>query len=75
MENLYYVIGYEFIHELSKEELIERLEEEYYGSDLNCLDEIESGGDTNYWGERGVLIIRGNIIVPKPVEITTKYEV
>ena len=73
----YFVIhnidGDTYVDVLSAQELTERLNENYYGRSVEFLDTV-SNHDTNYWGD-GHLIIKGEIVIPKPVETVTKYEV
>ena len=59
---------------LTKEELLERLdpEDSYYGNG-GYLKEI-SDTDTNYWGEK-VLIIKGEVVVPKEVKVVTEIDI
>jgi len=71
----------------SKEELIKRItpdpKEEgctRYGRILKFLDHVPSS-DKGYWDEfnidddeRPILIIRGDIVVPKPVKVATSYD-
>ena len=79
MEELYYIIhngeGDTTVEAVNKEELLERVEEGYYGIDsTEYLDELPSNRDTNYWGG-AVLIIKGTIVSPKPEEVVTKYKI
>ena len=63
------------VDQISKQELIERLknnDSSYYGQE-GFLEEIKDP-DTNYWG-RNLLIIKGEIIMPKPIEVVNEYEV
>ena len=73
MKEMYYVIGFETVQEMTKEVLLERIEEDYYGNGTQ-YQENALEGDPNYWGE-SIMVIKGNIVVPKPVETVTKYEV
>lgn len=74
----YYVIknsdGDTYVEEIDKQELLNRLDPEdpYYGT-LEFLKTIPKNGDTNYWGDK-LLIIKGEIVVPKAIEVATKYE-
>ena len=74
---MYFIIhnseGDTSVEMLSKEELLERLDEEYYGP-VEFIDKITER-DTNYWGEGALLIIKGEIAVPNPVETVTKLEI
>jgi len=63
---------------VTKEELIKRITpeegegENYYGNCgfLSKIDDI----DTNYWGDN-ILIIKGEIIAPRPKEIVKTFDV
>ncbi len=71
----------------TKEQLLKRItpdpKEEggtYYGRSLKFLDTVPSS-DKGHWDEfdmdddeRPILIIRGDIIVPKPVKVATSYD-
>lgn len=74
-EEFYFVIGYETITKITKPELLERLDENYYGKDVYFLDEIENDGDTNYWGDSRYLIVKGNTVTPKTKKVITKYDI
>lgn len=55
-----------------KEEVTKRIEEKWYG-DLpvfNTLPKMQDG----YWLERGIVVIKGNIVVPRAITVVTKYE-
>ena len=58
--------------ELTKEQLERRLAEEYYGR-REFLDHVPEG-DHNYWGPT-ILILKGEVVVPKVVKVVEKYEV
>lgn len=71
----YYVINQTedslYIEELSYSDLKNRLNEDYYSPPFRLnLPEFSDGCFTN----AGVIIIKGEIIVPKPVEVVKKYE-
>jgi len=74
----YYIInnsdGDTTVSEVTKEELLKRInpEDPYYG-DKRFLQKI-SKNDTNYWGDN-ILIIKGNIITPKPKEKVVTYDI
>ncbi len=67
------------IETLSKHEIEKRVTEHYYGAHALLLDKLPRIAD-GYFSipEKGdrtpVLIIRGEIVVPKPVERVTRYE-
>ena len=73
---MYYIISNSYgdtrVRAITKKELEERINDADEGP-IEYLDKIEKS-DTNYWGD-GVLIIKGEIIVPKAVETVTKMEV
>ncbi len=65
--------------EMSKEELLKRLGSHYYGDHqiLERLDEVRSDGSRTIdlecmCGE--MIIIKGEIVVPKPKEVVIEYE-
>lgn len=62
--------------EITKEEILERLEDEEDGS-IEAESFMVDGGineDMNYWGNNKVLI-KGRIIKPKGKEVAVKYEI
>jgi hypothetical protein len=79
MKETYFLIhnseGDTTITEINKEEFLKDIEDGSYGSDAVFLDEIPENNDTNYWGENTYLVIKGNIVTPKPVEVVTKFEI
>lgn len=75
MENEQYFMirntdGDTLVNVMTKADVEQMLEDEAVA---NFLDQIPDG-DTNYWRTRP-LLIKGRIIVPRPVEVTTRYEV
>jgi hypothetical protein len=78
MKETYFVIsnsdGDTHVEELTKEKLLERIEEGYYGSGRGILKKIPENTDTNYWGEN-ILIIKGQIVAPTAEEVVTKYNI
>ena len=64
------------VTEMSKEELLLAIEENYWGdrTPMTLQDYHESRSDTNYWGE-SIMIIKGNIVVPTPKQVITKFEI
>ena len=77
MEDTYFVIhnsdGDTTVEAVNKEELLERIEENYYGEVLP-FDRLPQNNDTNYWGNR-ILIIKGKIVSPVAKQIITKYNI
>ena len=57
------------VEPLSEKELLKRLNDE---NGIDFLSELPKEMDTNYWGE-GVLIIKGEVVVPKEETVVTKY--
>lgn len=58
---------------LNKESLETRLAEKYWGEDIEIFTSAPDK-DPMYW-PAGLLIIKGEVIVPKAVEVVTKFEV
>lgn len=77
MADTYFVIhngeGDTTVREYTREELLKEIEENAWGRDADFMDKIDDA-DTNYWGG-SILIIKGKIVNPKPVEVVTKYEI
>jgi len=61
------------VHKMTKEELLTRLEEEYWGSNPQFINQIKQA-DTNYWGD-SMMIIKGEMVEPYAEETITKYEI
>jgi len=61
------------IEKMNKDELLSRINENYYG-DISFHYEIPEESDPNYW-EKRALIIKGRIVFPKPVQLVEKYEI
>lgn len=75
-EETYFTIsnsdGDTYVYEATKESLLKELDEGDLSID-EILTEIPESNDTNYWGGK-TLIIKGEIVVPKPVTVVEKYE-
>jgi hypothetical protein len=54
---------------LTEEEVSKRLSEQYYG-DLKIQKDSEDVNENS----TGIVVIKGEIIIPKPVETVTKYK-
>jgi len=77
----YFVIancdGETTVNQMSERTLLQRINPEengggeYYGNS-GFLEKIPENSDTNYWGDN-ILIIKGDIISPKPVKVVKKY--
>jgi hypothetical protein len=63
------------IQEWSKKDLLEKVLGEHYYGTTECFTRMPRHNDPQEWGERKLLILRGGVVVPKPVETVTKYEV
>lgn len=76
MEQKYYIIynsdGDTDVEELTRQELLERLNAEEYG-DVDFLDWINDS-NPNYW-EGKLLIIKGEIVVPKEKKTVTGWDI
>lgn len=66
------------VEQVDKNTLLERIQPEegeeccYYGR-VGFLNEINEG-DTDYWGDN-ILIIKGEIVTPKPKKVIETFEV
>ena len=71
----YYVItvsdGDVRIDEVDKSKLKKLLDEDYYG--CTTMEKLENE-DLNYWNDDRMLIIKGEIIVPRPIQVVTEFE-
>lgn len=62
-------------HEHLLKELDERLEDGD-GEELNFKPSLDSGdSDPQYWRDERILIIRGDIVVPKAKNVVTKFNI
>ena len=59
---------------VSKEEMLKRINEKYYGEHKNFLDVMPTESDTNYWGDN-ILIIKGSVVCPKEQKVVTEYNI
>lgn len=77
MKDIYFVIlnseGDTTVEALEKEELEERLSEGGYYGNIGFIEDMIVDTDTNYWGGK-MLIIKGEIAVPKPKKIVEAWE-
>jgi len=46
-----------------------------YGNNIKFLDALPKQSDTNYWGDNAYLIIKGEVVSPKSVQVTTVYTI
>ena len=66
--------GDTIVTKIDPEKFLKELKDGDWGEDLHVLDFLPSNTDTNYWGKNTVLIIKGEVVRPKPIEVATKYE-
>lgn len=57
----------------TEEQFLKELNNGDYGSNPVFLTNLNQE-DTNYWPEGAILLIRGEIIQPKPVKLVESYE-
>lgn len=62
------------IEAMDKEELLKRLDDKDHYGDKHIYKEKPSCIDTMYWND-SLLIIKGEIVTPTPVEVVKKWEV
>lgn len=57
--------------------LVERLNERYYGDAVTFLDEayLSRQPDTAQWPEDAVLIIRGAVVISRPVDVVQRWAI
>ena len=74
----YFVIhpsdGETSITPFTKEELLELIKEDYWGPNKDWLNSTHNN-NTNYWGDDGMLVIKGEIVQPEPKEVTIEYDI
>lgn len=58
---------------VTKEVLLERIKENYYGSG-EYLNNMPINSDTNYWGG-SILVIKGSIVTPQAKTKITEYTI
>jgi len=76
---LYFVIscnddGEVSVEPFEKDGLLRYIEEEGYNGESDFIDMDRFTQDPQYWGGR-LLIIKGEIVVPKPVTKVTTFEI
>jgi hypothetical protein len=83
MTEKYYMIrnsdGETFVTEHTNEELLKIITPDKngytdLGDSIKFLDSLVDN-DTNYLGENNLLIIKGQIVTPLPIQITTKFDI
>ena len=60
---------------VTKEVLLERINEGYYGADSKFLNNMPKDDDTNYWGADNILIIKGKIVSPGEKKVVTEFTI
>jgi hypothetical protein len=78
MKETYFVIspneGDVMIHPMSQEELIKKLEEEWWGSSVTFINSSNKRmSDLNDWNHTDIMIIKGSVVVPQPKEVVKTY--
>lgn len=72
-KNIYYTICRNedgiSVENITAEELLSRLNSDFYGEKINFLDE---NSDFSY--EEGLMIIRGECVKPKPIKVVKEWE-
>lgn len=58
------------VRQINKEELVRQLQEDMRTGFLPCIEDQ----DPNYWGDN-MLIIKGEIVVPRPKEIIQSFDI
>lgn len=62
------------IREFSKDRIVKDLTEEGGIDESSVLTKMPNNSDPNEWGE-AILIIKGNIVIPRTVTIVTRYDI
>lgn len=55
-------------------ELLEGLDRGILGRNTKFINDLRNNGDPQYWNG-ATLLIRGKVVVPRPVEVVKKWEV
>jgi hypothetical protein len=63
--------GDTYVDCVTKDVLLERINEEYYGK-REYLNDMPTDKDTNYWGD-SILVIKGSIVAPQAKTKITEY--
>lgn len=61
------------INQLSKTDLLRRIEEKYWGERAEFIDYIPDS-DPQSWGH-SIVIVKGNLVMPEPVTKILKYNI
>jgi hypothetical protein len=75
--DVYYVISKKnnmiLLSCFNKNDLIDKLDNNYWGDNVVFLDKIPTNNNINTWLENVVLIIKGKIVEPEPIETIVSY--
>ena len=63
-----------YMETCTEQVLLERLNEDYWGPNMRFLSSMPLQSNPNNWGEC-VVIIKGEIKTPKPIEVVTTYTI
>jgi len=78
MKEIYFVIrnsdGDTTVRGVNKENLLQEIEDGDFGENGEHILKFLPSDDTNYWSD-GILIIKGQIVVPKAKEVITKFNI
>lgn len=77
--NYYFVIycgedGDVLVDRYEKDVLLDALKENYYGG-IGFFDKMPDDNDPQCWPNNKALIIKGDIVTPKPVDVVREYEI
>lgn len=74
----YFIIGMsedgEPFHYIMTKKRLQEFLEENPEQEFMTEEDLKENRDLNYWND-AILIIKGEIVIPKPVEVVTKFEV
>jgi len=62
------------VDSMEEAELIEKLDEQYYG-EVEFLKKIDNEEEFRGLKSEALLIVKGEVIIPKPIKIVESYEV
>lgn len=62
------------IRAVDPDDLLRKINSGWYGDNPQFLDALPDTPDTNYWPEGSFLLIKGEIVVPKPRQVIIEYE-
>lgn len=60
------------VEQMSGSELRKRLKEQYWGARVRFADSGPSRVETEYFV--GLIVIRGQVVEPRPVQVATEYD-